>query len=654
MSDFLDSMSDADLRNEFRALLNRVAALEQRPVQVDAVDQIAVDLGEFSAFLFKMMDGQYLRMLLSGEDLFELIGIHCHFVGFDDEGEPQFWLDSQKGSGAFAEGHVQLNSQGIIVSGIDFIYDHIASLKDGKQEKRLRFGIFPQADNDQILVGGLRVSGKYRKFIAGSLDEVEILGDNRGFELGDLSEFTITRGRNSSFCGYGYTCTNNASYVYEGLYGLQHNQTAPNNSDVTDDNIYSWIKTTTDKKTITGETNCHFSVRVKTVTYSTKSGNTYTRTFYSKALFYDAADNVVAEYTLSTTAPGTSWREDSGSFLAPANATKAAIEVYTYFRVNSNAGGAATWNTAFDNFSIVAEQESAGDASWDEVNNEAWLYLDQYPCYYFNTEKSLLVSANGNILSPGTAITATVSGTAGNVDVGAHRYKVTFVDEMGETAASPVSNIATVSGSAKIVNLSNIPTGPWGTKTRRIYRTKADETEPYYFVGEVMNNVTTTFVDDLADEELEEYLIENNSTGSKPLMPARAFLPWLHPKGDTSKVTISTSQRLTFFGEPNTITNGFVSFESVYLAKGTYTLFVCGVKATNCGKLDWYLDNVSIATGQDWYASATTYNVVLTIANVQVMTNGLHILKFVVNGKHASSSSYRWTISYIEFIADGE
>ena len=117
MSDFLDSMSDADLRNEFRALLNRVTALEQRPVQVDSVDQIAVDLGEFSAFLLKIMDGDKLRMLFGGEDLFDLIGVHAHWSGFDDSQNPQVWLNAILGSLDFAGGAGRLSKDGLLVNG---------------------------------------------------------------------------------------------------------------------------------------------------------------------------------------------------------------------------------------------------------------------------------------------------------------------------------------------------------------------------------------------------------------------------------------------------------------------------------------------------------------------------------------------------------
>ena len=86
----------------------------------------------------------------------------------------------------------------------------------------------------------------------------------------------------------------------------------------------------------------------------------------------------------------------------------------------------------------------------------------------------------------------------------------------------------------------------------------------------------------------------------------------------------------------------------VWLAAGTYTLSVLGVKNTVNGKLDWYVDNVSQFTGQDWYAASATYNTVLT-GSVTVVGDGYHVIKAKVNGKHASSGNYYWQLTHIAF-----
>lgn len=81
--------------------------------------------------------------------------------------------------------------------------------------------------------------------------------------------------------------------------------------------------------------------------------------------------------------------------------------------------------------------------------------------------------------------------------------------------------------------------------------------------------------------------------------------------------------------------------QSFMLKSGTYTFHVFGAGEINNGKLDWYVDNVLITSGQDWYdAGGATYNVRKTVNNVSVVGNGRHVLKGVVNGKNAGSIGY--------------
>ncbi|MEM4360490.1 MAG: hypothetical protein QXT45_08180 [Candidatus Bilamarchaeaceae archaeon] len=96
---------------------------------------------------------------------------------------------------------------------------------------------------------------------------------------------------------------------------------------------------------------------------------------------------------------------------------------------------------------------------------------------------------------PNTAPTASASG-AGNLN-GTYTWKVTFVSPTMESNGSPASNQLTVSNQE--VTLTNIPVSPDPQVTkRRIYRTLAGGTV-YKFVGEINDNTTTTFVDNVAD-----------------------------------------------------------------------------------------------------------------------------------------------------------
>ena len=61
------------------------------------------------------------------------------------------------------------------------------------------------------------------------------------------------------------------------------------------------------------------------------------------------------------------------------------------------------------------------------------------------------------------------------------------------------------------------------------------------------------------------------------------------------------------------------------------------------------LDGQAFATGQDWYAAASVYNTILSVANVTVTGSGRHVLKGVGNGKNASSSDYSMHITKMWF-----
>jgi hypothetical protein len=100
---------------------------------------------------------------------------------------------------------------------------------------------------------------------------------------------------------------------------------------------------------------------------------------------------------------------------------------------------------------------------------------------------------------------ALAQGGAGNVDVGAHDYSVTYVGSFsGVTGESPPGKhgTITVATSASQVNLTAIPTGPTGTTSRKIYRSKAGTTTPLYLVTTLGDSTTTTYTDNTADASL--------------------------------------------------------------------------------------------------------------------------------------------------------
>jgi len=98
---------------------------------------------------------------------------------------------------------------------------------------------------------------------------------------------------------------------------------------------------------------------------------------------------------------------------------------------------------------------------------------------------------------------ATIQGGAGNVEVGTHSYKVTFLDVAGsETAPSAKSNVITVANAADKVDITQIPIGPPGTTSRRLYRTVAGDAGNWLLLTTIADNTTVAYVDNIADGDL--------------------------------------------------------------------------------------------------------------------------------------------------------
>lgn len=104
--------------------------------------------------------------------------------------------------------------------------------------------------------------------------------------------------------------------------------------------------------------------------------------------------------------------------------------------------------------------------------------------------------------------------------------------------------------------------------------------------------------------------------------------------------TYDTNQNYIYTALQDPSENGDSFSQSFMLKGGTYTFHVFGAGELNNGLLDWYVDNVLIASGQDWYDTGSTYNVHKTVGNVSIVGNGRHVLKGVINGKRAASIGY--------------
>jgi hypothetical protein len=140
---------------------------------------------------------------------------------------------------------------------------------------------------------------------------------------------------------------------------------------------------------------------------------------------------------------------------------------------------------------------------------------------------------------------------------------------------------------------------------------------------------------------VNQYLLDNLRF-LEARMPTRATM-WhdecLVTAGNAISTAVDTAHvyNAQFFqsaaANGDTFTNGF------FLKAGTYTFSALGITSTDRGLIDWYIDNVKVVSLQDWYAAATTRNVIKT-ASVTVTGDGYHVLKGVVNGKNAASTSF--------------
>jgi hypothetical protein len=86
---------------------------------------------------------------------------------------------------------------------------------------------------------------------------------------------------------------------------------------------------------------------------------------------------------------------------------------------------------------------------------------------------------------------------------------------------------------------------------------------------------------------------------------------------------------------------------------GTYRIDFNAVKGANMGILDVFVDAVKVLDAYDLYTATPTVLNIASITGVS-LTAGSHALKFAINGKNASSSSYVINMSAIQISRTGD
>ena len=118
--------------------------------------------------------------------------------------------------------------------------------------------------------------------------------------------------------------------------------------------------------------------------------------------------------------------------------------------------------------------------------------------------------------APTACIASLITGS-GSVDAGTHKYKITYVNETGETNLGEESNTITTDATHGQVKLTNIPISSSSSVIwRKIYRTKAGGSS-YYHLATIYDKTTTTYTDNIADSSLgiTEYSSKENDTFGK-------------------------------------------------------------------------------------------------------------------------------------------
>lgn len=179
---------------------NIFTAAEELQAQVDRLttrrasggqlSDITDDMGEVTRGRFRVVDENgNTRVILSGENLFDELGVSAHLVGLDEDGVPQFWLSSDDGAGVFAGGAGSIDGDGLHMLGVEYQHDYIASDPEGNNP---RVGKIEMVYPDDSTIPAWRLA----YYDATPATELITNGD---FATGDTTGWTATLGAGSTF-----------------------------------------------------------------------------------------------------------------------------------------------------------------------------------------------------------------------------------------------------------------------------------------------------------------------------------------------------------------------------------------------------------------------------------------------------------------------
>lgn len=122
-------------------------------------------------------------------------------------------------------------------------------------------------------------------------------------------------------------------------------------------------------------------------------------------------------------------------------------------------------------------------------------------------------SVSGDQAPPPLVSALRADSTAAQVDAGTHVYAVSFVTVTGETIISGTNPAVTNDASHTSVSLTNIPLGPIGVTSRKIYRSTAGTTT-MKLLTTIADNTTTTYTDTTPDASLGASPVTRSASAS--------------------------------------------------------------------------------------------------------------------------------------------
>ena len=267
--------------------------------------------------------------------------------------------------------------------------------------------------------------------------------------------------------------------------------------------------------TFNGVSTGHSALTIGQNVYAENTG-TITQSASATAKKFGVATSTTTIRLALVTDNVTTFKDSTFSIYDEADATKDMVVTL---------GGATTGKT------LTLKSSHTDDRTIEFPNLNGTLVLDTSAS--FNDSAFSLKNISDVAADPTTALTAALSGVAGNINNGTHIYKITFITDTGETLPGTVSNTITVTDNTVNgqVSLTNIPVSAQSSvRSRKIYR-QFNGAGDYKLLTTIANNTATTFTDNVANATLTTVAPTSNTTLKKVSV---------NTNGITSDRTIST------------------------------------------------------------------------------------------------------------------